>query len=124
MLWAVITAAAAAIFVICLIAARYYRLKNRKCCPVILLVPVMPDDDLFERRVMSCYWEEAFCDPFLAKDILLVVMKHSANEYTAKRLAQQYASIHVVHISSLNDYLRRNYEEYCFDKKNGENHDQ
>lgn len=104
---------AAVVIVILAIFAvlRYEQIKHRKCCRTLLLIPVTADDDMLERRVKSCYWEEAFSDPLYAKEILLVIMEQSANAFTARRLAQEYPSVHTVHLSSLNDYLQRNYGE-------------
>jgi hypothetical protein len=93
-----------------LAVVRYRRQKYRKCCRTLLLIPVTDDDKLFESRVKSCYWEEAFDTPAYSKEIILVVMHRSANVYAAQRLAQQYPSVHVVHVSSLGDYLMRNYK--------------
>ncbi len=98
-----------------LMAVRYKRLKYRKCCRTLLLIPVVSDDTHFEQRVKSCYWEEAFSEPALAKDIILVIMQESANAFAARRLAQEYPSVHTVHFSSLSDYLQRNYSEYSID---------
>jgi hypothetical protein len=111
MIAAIFVAAAAAVTVLILLL-RYKRLKCRKCCRTLLIIPVTADDDLFERRVKACYWEESFGNPLYAKEILLVIMQPSANAYTARRLAQEYRSVHAVYLSSLNDYLIRNYVNY------------
>ncbi len=105
------TAITAAILALIVILPLVIRFKNRKrrCCKALLLIPVAADDGLFERRVKACYWEEAFSDPLYAKDILLVTGDVSPNTYAAQRLAQEYATVHTVHISSLGDYLQRNY---------------
>ena len=105
------TAITAAILALIVILPLVIRFKNRKrrCCKALLLIPVAADDELFERRVKACYWEEAFSDPLYAKDILLVTGDVSPNTYAAQRRAQEYATVHTVHFSSLGDYLQRNY---------------
>ncbi len=112
MIYAMVTVLTIAAVAAVLLAVRRVQLKKNKCARAILLIPVNEDDELFERRVKACFWEQSFEDPLCAKDIILVIMKQSANAYKARRLAQEYAQIHVVHISALSDYLRQNYNEY------------
>lgn len=106
----IIAAAVIAVTVI-LLAVRYRQIKRRSSCRALILIPVSADDEHFERRVKACYWEEAFGDPMYSKDILLVTAEQSANAFAAQRLAQEYRGVHTAHISSLGDYLLRNYPD-------------
>lgn len=83
--------------------------RKRTRCRSAVLIPVMPDDDLFERRVRACYWDEIFAGELDGKDILLVINEPCANAFAARRLEQELGCVHTVHISSLKDYIIRNY---------------
>lgn len=83
------------------------RLRTVKFSPALLLIPVLADDEDFEHRVKSCYWEEAFSDPRYAKDIVLVIFEECANVYAARRLSEEYSGISVVHHTSLDDFIQR-----------------
>lgn len=109
MLYARICAAAVMAAAVFFVMVRYFRTRKRRLPRALIIIPVLPDDELFERRVRSCYWEEIFADAGYSKDILLVVSKPCANMFMAKRLAQEYSIVHSIHISSLEDYIIRNY---------------
>lgn len=108
-MYAYICAAAVLLLISILIMFRYFSAKKRRRVRSIIIIPVIPEDEAFERRVKSCYWEEMFSDPRMAKDILLVITEPCANAFAARRLAQEYPIVHSIHISSLSDYIIRNY---------------
>lgn len=86
-----------------------FRKNKRKRCPAAVLIPVLPNDELFERRVRACYWDEVFAGELDGKDILLVINEPCANVFTASRLEQELSGVHTVHISSLKDHIIRKY---------------
>lgn len=103
------------IFVMLLLLAVVYLLylmserRKRKRCSCAVLIPVLPDDEQFERRVRACYHDEIFAGELDGKDILLLINEPCANAFTARRLEQELGCVHTVHISSLKDYIIRNY---------------
>jgi hypothetical protein len=115
-MFAVITAISVGLLLAILLRLRYRFNSKREHCRALVIIPVTADDKLFEKRVKSCYWEEAFADPMFAKEILLVVMEKSANAFAAQRISQEYSNVHTIHISSLSDYLRRNYNGKQYNK--------
>ena len=65
------------------------------------------NDKNLEKTVRSYYWEEVFENENLGREILLVIMEKSENEYTARRLAQEFTIVSVVDISDLEDHIKR-----------------
>lgn len=81
-----------------------------------VIIPCSKDTKGLEELVRAYYWEEAFENESLAREILLVIMEHSENDYTAKRLQQEYRPVRAVDISELADYLKKK-EIKCCGKK-------
>lgn len=97
----------AAVFIIVLIIRRISELKNRCGKTGYILIPVDSHTENLEKLVKSYYWEEVFENEKLSRDILLVIMEKSENEYTAKRLAAEYPIVSVADITGLEDYLKK-----------------
>lgn len=81
-----------------------------------IIIPCTDKTENLERLVKSYYWEEAFETSDYAREIVLVQLEKSKNEYTAKRLEQDYSIVTCVDISELADYIKRK-EVKCY--KNG-----
>ncbi|MDE6149167.1 MAG: hypothetical protein K2F81_03605 [Ruminococcus sp.] len=102
------------IFIVCaatliaVIIIRYMSEKKNKCKKVgYILVPCDSNTKNLEKLVKSYYWEEVFENENMGREILLVIMENSENDYTAKRLASEYSIVSVVDITDLEDYLKK-----------------
>ncbi|MGN0622436.1 MAG: hypothetical protein ACI4JA_00630 [Oscillospiraceae bacterium] len=94
--------AAAAVF----FAVRRFRFKKRECRKKgYIVIPCCADTKDLERTVRSYYWEEVFENPSLGREILVVLMERSENDYIAGRLSQELSIVKVTDISGLEDYL-------------------
>lgn len=82
-------------------------LKSR--CPKsgYILIPCTAQTKDLEKKVRAYYWEEVFEGENLGREILLVIMERSENDYIAKRLAQELSIVSTVDISGLQDYIKK-----------------
>ncbi|MBQ9375717.1 MAG: hypothetical protein IJU04_05215 [Ruminococcus sp.] len=74
-----------------------------------IIVPYNSKTENLSKTVKSYYWEEVFEAESMGREILLVKMDNSDNDYTAKRLSEEYSIVSVLHISELEEYLRNAY---------------
>ncbi len=79
-----------------------------------IIVPCSANTKNLEKIVRSYYWEEVFGSELLGREILVVIMEKSENDYVAKRLAQELSIVSVTNISGLEDYLKK--KEYQCNK--------
>lgn len=100
------------IFIICSLAViavmfikRISAVKS-KCRKVgYILVPCDSKTENLEKLVKAYYWEEVFENENMGREILLVIMENSENDYTAKRLEAEYPIVSVVDITQLEDRI-------------------
>lgn len=80
-----------------------------------IIVPCSSSTDDIEKTVKSYYWEEIFESNDLGREIIIVIVEHSKNDYTARKLSAELPIVSVVDITAVEDYIKR--REYI-DKDN------
>lgn len=93
----------AAVFVF--FAVRRKALLGRDHTKGYIVIPCCADTKDLEKTVRSYYWEEAFENIALGREILVVLMERSENDYIARRLSQELSNVKVIDVSGLEDYL-------------------
>lgn len=72
-----------------------------------IVIPCSSKTKNLEKTVRAYYWEEIFENENLGREILLVLMEQSENDYTAKRLASELSIVSVVDVTDLADYMKK-----------------
>lgn len=104
------------------LAVRAYGFTHGKYCSNgYIIVPCRADSEDLERTVKAYYWEEAFENEKLGREIIIVIMERCTNEYIAKSLEQEYAIVKAVDISALEDYIRQKESRLVRNGKSSEN---
>lgn len=86
---------------------------NRKA---YILVPCSEKTTDLEKTIRAYYWEEFFENREFSRDIIIVLMDNSSNNFEARRLANDFSIVHAVDISELADYLKRENSSKCYEK--------
>lgn len=86
---------------------RWLWVKHRCNKTGYILIPCSAKTKNLEKTVRAYYWEEIFENVNLGREILLVLMEQSENNYTAKRLASELSIVSVVDVTDLADYLKK-----------------
>lgn len=72
-----------------------------------IIVPCSAKTENLEKKIKAYFWEEVFESGDLGREILIVMLEHSENDYTAKRLAAELPIVSVVDITAVEDYIKR-----------------
>lgn len=95
------------------IAVRFYLVSHKKCNKKgYIIVPCTSKTDNLEKIIKSYFWEEIFENENLSREILIVSLEKSENDYLAKKLASELPIVSFMDISAVEDFIKRN-EFYC-----------
>lgn len=107
MIGIIIVIAVCVVIIVCMAVKKYLFIRSQCDKPGYIVIPCTAMTKNLEKTVRSYYWEEVFENENLGREILLVIMEKSENEYTARRLAQEFTIVSVVDISDLEDYIKK-----------------
>ena len=99
--------------IISFVAVRLYLITHKKCNKKgYIIVPCTSKTDNLEKIVKSYFWEEVFENENISREILIVSLEKSENDYLAKKLSSEIPVVSFVDITALEDYIMRK-EFYC-----------
>lgn len=90
------------------IVVKTVRVKNRKRKKIgYIIVPCTGKTKNLEKIVKAYFWEEVFEAENLGREILIVIVEKSENDFVAKKLSQELPIVSVVDITAVEDYIKR-----------------
>lgn len=99
--------------VLSLLTVRAFRFTKNKCVKSgYIIVPCSSGTKNLEKTVKAYFWEEVFEGENLGREILIVTLEKSENDYIAKKLSAQLPIVSVVDITAVEDYIKRR-EFFC-----------
>lgn len=103
--------------VVSVIAVRFYYITHNKCNKKgYIIVPCTSKTENLEQIVKSYFWEEVFENENLKREILIVSLEKSENDFLGKKLSSEIPIVSFLDISAVEDYIKRK-EIFCENKK-------
>ena len=100
-----------ALICVCVITAlvakilRFYKRKTDKIG--FIIIPCSSRTKELEKTVKAYFWEEVFERESLGREILIVIVEKSENDFVAKQLSAELPIVSVVDITAVEDYIKR-----------------
>lgn len=84
---------------------RFFRRKTDKTG--FIIIPCSSRTKDLEKTVKAYFWEEVFERENLGREILIVIVEKSENDFVAKQLSAELPIVSVVDITAVEDYIKR-----------------
>ena len=72
-----------------------------------IIVPCTSKTKNLEKTVKAYFWEEVFESENLGREILIVIVEKSENDFIAKKLSAELPIVSTVDITAVEDYIKR-----------------
>ena len=79
-----------------------------------IIVPCTSKTKNLEKIIKAYFWEEVFENENLSREILIVSLEKSENDYLGKKLAGEIPIVTFLDISAVEDFIKR--KEFFCDK--------